>query len=229
MTREETIKLIGVIKMAYPNYDKFSDEKHIRSMVGVWADIFSGDDSSIVAMSLMQHINTSKWPPSIAEIRDIMTQIQRPDIIPPDEAWAAVSKLLYTEGEYCHIDICTLLPRPIAEAIEAVGYSQLYALHVAHARGYSNKAGLDRVAFIQAYEGKYEKEKLSAMLPQNLRQSVETAKGLYSDGSRKMLEDMDVRYADKRAYYELEDFSVLGSSDELIERQIYALGAGDDD
>lgn len=33
MTQKETIKLIGIITMAYPNFDKFKDENHIRSMV----------------------------------------------------------------------------------------------------------------------------------------------------------------------------------------------------
>ena len=35
MTREETIKVIGIITTAYPNFDKFRDEKHIRSIVAI--------------------------------------------------------------------------------------------------------------------------------------------------------------------------------------------------
>ena len=93
MTREETIKVIGIITTAYPNFDKFRDEKHIRSMVAIWADMFSEDDAGLVALAVKEHISTSKWPPSIAEIREIMTRIAHPDIIPPDEAWEVVSKL----------------------------------------------------------------------------------------------------------------------------------------
>lgn len=48
MTQKETIKLIGIITMAYPNFDKFKDENHIRSMVAVWADIFSEDNAGLV-------------------------------------------------------------------------------------------------------------------------------------------------------------------------------------
>lgn len=201
MTREETIKLIGIITMAYPNFDKFKDEKQIRSMVGVWADMFAEDDGRIVAIAIKQHISTSKWPPSIAEIREIMAGIQHPDIIPPDEAWVAVSKLLYTEGEYCHTDIHKILPAPIAEAVDAVGYGQLYALHVAYARGQSGKAGLDRVAFMQAYEAKIERQKQTAMLPGGLRKTIDSAKESFSDGSRKMLESLNRRHDEKKGLY----------------------------
>lgn len=152
MTREETIKVIGIITTAYPNFDKFRDEKHIRSMVAIWADMFSEDDAGLVALAVKEHISTSKWPPSIAEIREIMTRIAHPDIIPPDEAWEVVSKYLDTEGEYNHGDIYRALPRTIAEAVDSIGYGQLYAMHVAYARGHAAKAGLDRVAFMQAYE-----------------------------------------------------------------------------
>lgn len=104
MTREEIIKVIGIITTAYPNFDKFRDEKHIRSMVAIWADMFSEDDAGLVALSVKEYISTSKWPPSIAEIREIMVRIAHPDIIPPDEAWEVVSKYLAVTGEYNHDD-----------------------------------------------------------------------------------------------------------------------------
>lgn len=182
MTREETIKVIGIITTAYPNFDKFRDEKHIRSMVAIWADMFSEDDAGLVALAVKEHISTSKWPPSIAEIREIMTRIAHPDIIPPDEAWEVVSKYLDTEGEYNHGDIYRALPRTIAEAVDSIGYGQLYAMHVAYARGHAAKAGLDRVAFMQAYEDKVERQRRKAMLPGSLRQKIEAVSaGLDSD------------------------------------------------
>lgn len=52
MTQKETIKLIGIITMAYPNFDKFKDENHIRSMVAVWADIFSEDNAGLVGLRI---------------------------------------------------------------------------------------------------------------------------------------------------------------------------------
>lgn len=226
MTREETIQLIGIITMAYPNFDKFRDERHIRSMVSVWADMFAEDDGHIVAMAIKQHISTSKWPPSIAEIRELMVGIRYPDIIPPDEAWAAVSKLLYTEGEHCSDDIHRLLPKPIAEAVEAVGYSQLYALRVAHARGHSGKAGLDRVAFLQAYEAKIERLKQQAMLPAALRRGIEAVKESFSDGSQEMLDSLDRRQNERKEFYRELEAGVYSGASLLENKRSKELASG---
>lgn len=202
MTREETIKLIGIITMAYPNFDKFRDEKHIRSMVSVWADMFAEDEAGLVALAIKEHISTSKWPPSIAEIRELMTRIVNPNIIPPDEAWEIVAKYLYVAGENCHRDYHADLPKPIAESIDAIGYGQLYALHVAYARGSSSKAGLDRVAFLQTYEEKMERQRRKAMLPESLRQSIDAAMSAHEDGSRRLIAATNKLYEEKREYYE---------------------------
>jgi len=202
LTREATIKLIGIITMAYPNFDKFRDEKHIRSMVGVWADMFSDDEEALVALAVKEHISTSKWPPSIAEIREIMTRIANPDIIPVDEAWEIVSKFLYVTGEHCYGDYHRTLPKAIAETIDAIGYGQLYALHVAYARGNASKAGLDRVAFVQAYEGKIERQRKQAMLPESLQKKMAAVSASFETGQRALADGINRQYQEKKDYYE---------------------------
>lgn len=197
MTKEDTIKLVSIITVAYPNFDKFKDEKHIRGMVNLWASLFCDDDSHIVALAVKQHIATSKWPPAVAEIREIMADIQHPYLLWPDQAWEAVAKVLLTEGEYGGDNVYSLLPRPVAEAVDAIGYGQLYALSVAYARGHASKAGLDRVSFIQAYEGKFNRLKKNAMLPPALSQSI--VKLQAGDASQALLATLEHRYGVEKA------------------------------
>lgn len=218
MTREETIKVIGIITTAYPNFDKFRDEKHIRSMVAIWADMFSEDDAGLVALAVKEHISTSKWPPSIAEIREIMTRIAHPDIIPPDEAWEVVSKYLDVTGEYNYGDIYKALPRAIAEAVDSIGYGQLYSMHVAYARGHAAKAGLDRVAFMQAYEDKAERQRRKAMLPESLRHKIEAVSAGLDDGTRSLIEGVNRQYEERKALYR----------QMAAPRDVFALTGGED-
>lgn len=236
MTKEDTIKLIGIITMAYPNFDKFRDEKHIRSMVNVWADIFSEDDSGLVALAVKQHISTSKWPPSIAEIRELMVRISNPGIIPPDEAWEAVQKLMYAHPERIYGRTESYLPKPIAEAVDAVGYSTLWALHCSASRGHDKNAGLDRVAFLQAYEAKTERQRHRAMLPPSVRQKIDEIGAAQEDGSRKMLEEVSRSYEERHRLYDsiknnALDYMLEAPDDtELLEaRQMRALEAGEED
>ena len=110
MTKADAARLVAIVVTAYPNYDKFRDEQAVTATVNLWATMFAADDGRIVALALNKHIATSKWPPSVAELREIMLEIQRPDLIPPDKAWAAVSDLLHTVGEHNHGDLQSQLP-----------------------------------------------------------------------------------------------------------------------
>ena len=86
MTKADAAKLVAIVVTAYPNYDKFRDEAAVTATVNLWATIFQADDGRIVALALNKHIATSKWPPSVAEIRELMLEIQHPELIPPEQA-----------------------------------------------------------------------------------------------------------------------------------------------
>ena len=144
LTKAETIQMVALITSAYPNHDRFNSEEMIKAMVNVWANTFKDDDARIVSMAVAKHVQTSKWPPSIAEIREIMMTIQCPDLIPPDEAWLAVSDVMYAKGEFG--DGSRYLPPLIRRAVESIGWSNLWQMHRSGSIGKS--AGYDRVAFM---------------------------------------------------------------------------------
>ncbi|MCB5666553.1 replicative helicase loader/inhibitor, partial [Mediterraneibacter gnavus] len=95
MTKADAARLVAIVVTAYPNFDKFKDAKAIEATVNLWAMMFEQDESGIVALAVKKHIATNKWPPSVAEIREIMLEIQHPELIEPDKAWLAVSDLMY--------------------------------------------------------------------------------------------------------------------------------------
>lgn len=171
MTEQETIKVVTIIVMSYPSSEKFKDETTLKGMVAVWKNIFKDDDAHLVEFAVQKHISVNKWPPSIAEIREQMVELQRPDIIPPDVAWTAVSDLLYAESEFFHGDLYSILPEQIARVVETIGWTKLYNLHCGSARG--NHDGLDRVAFMDLYKPLYQREIEKAMLPPKMREAFE--------------------------------------------------------
>lgn len=170
MTKQETVEVVTLIVMSYPAAEKLKDENTIKAMVGVWSQFFKDDDKQIVSLAVQKHIATRKFPPNIAEIREQMVLIARPEIIPPDQAWAAVSDLMYGVGQFNYGDLHAQLPPLIARAVEVIGYDNLWEMHRAGVRGGS--AGLDRVAFIQQYTPMYERERERAMLPAAISEAV---------------------------------------------------------
>ena len=64
MTKPEAIKLIAVLRAAYPNQD--ITEETVELYAAMLADL----DFSIAQESLQRHIATSRFFPTVAELRD---------------------------------------------------------------------------------------------------------------------------------------------------------------
>ena len=200
MTKKETISLFGILIAAYPNFDKFKDDSQVEGMVNMWATLFADDDSAIVGLAVKKHIMTSKWPPSIAEIREIMADITHPDLIAPDQAWAAVSDLLYAVGEQNHENAHRKLPPLIAQTVDAIGWHALYQLHRGSYGG--NKDGMDRVAFMDLYRPAYERARQEACCSASLLGNINTAKRQLSTGGIAQLEEARTRRKQQEHEYD---------------------------
>ena len=66
--------MVSLILMSYPLQDKLKDEHTLRSITALWYDFFKDDDLSCVLSAVRQHINTSRFIPTIADIRMLMTK-----------------------------------------------------------------------------------------------------------------------------------------------------------
>jgi len=217
VTKKETIGLFGILIAAYPNFDKFKDDSQVEGMVNMWATLFSDDDSAIVGLAVKKHIMTSKWPPSIAEIRELMADITHPDLIPPDQAWTAVADLLYAENEYSNSPH-RRLPPLIAQTVDAIGgWGTLYRLHCGSHRG--GKDGMDRVAFMDLYRPAYERARQDACCPGSLLGGINTVKQQLTTGAIAQLEAARHRREEQEDYYDRLSFGytrrALVGADEL--------------
>lgn len=216
MTKKQTIELFAIFIAAYPNFDKFKDDSQVEGMINIWASIFSDDDAAIVGMAAKKHIATNKWPPSIAEIRDIMTDITHPDLVPPDLAWSAVADLLYAHHSYGPHDLYAALPPLVARAVETIGWHTLYELHRGSYAG--NRDGMDRVAFMDLYKPAYDRARSEACCPASLNANIQNASRRLSDGGLKLLDDAKGARAKQDDFYRSlveHDMALLDSDDKV--------------
>lgn len=186
MTRSDAAKLMGIIVLAYPNYDKFKDEKQVKATVDLWATMFSEDDAGIVGLAVKKHIATNKWPPSVAELRELMLEMTAPDLIAPDQAWLAVSDFIKLHGEHLYGEPRDSLPTLIARVVESIGYHNLYEMNCGSYRG--SKPGMARTAFMSLYEQLYERERNRAMTPGYVTQQIDKTAMRLSTGERAAIE-----------------------------------------
>ena len=68
MTREETQKILAVIRAAYPSFYKDSTKGDLAIAVNLWNDMLIDETYQNVAVAVKSIIATNKFAPSIAEI-----------------------------------------------------------------------------------------------------------------------------------------------------------------
>ena len=197
MTKKETAQVLAAISSAYPNHDRFASEQAVEGMATIWAATFAEDDAKLVQLAVAKHIQTNKWPPSIAEIREIMLTIQCPDMIPPDEAWIAVTDLLYASGDFT--DPSNQLPELISRAVKAVGWSTLRELRRQATIG--GKPGLDRVAFMDIYRPLYERERQRQQVAPKIRETIDALTDNLTGSGRKIIEAARAKREEQEQLY----------------------------
>ena len=69
MTQEETIKILTILKAAYPNSYKGMTKEEANGTVAIWTMQFSNMPADIVLMAVNKLISTSQFPPTISEVK----------------------------------------------------------------------------------------------------------------------------------------------------------------
>ena len=185
MTESETVKIIAMLYMAYPAVNKLSDEA-IKDMTGIWYKFFENDSYNLVEVAVQRHISTNKWLPSIAEIREQMAKIMRPDLIPPDVAWSVVKDYIYLRD--CYVK----LPSLIAKVIETIGTSTLKEQHGGH----------DKQMFMDLYTPAYERELEKAKLPKALSTRLAKSDEAFGGDALKAIAQVSEAREKERKMYE---------------------------
>lgn len=88
MTREETAKILVVLKTAYPSFYRNSEE--VTDAINLWSTMFADDNPRIVMEAVKSLICTLKYPPTIADIKEKINLILVPKQATEMEAWSTV-------------------------------------------------------------------------------------------------------------------------------------------
>lgn len=75
MTKKEAVQILAILKAAYPNFYKDMSADEAQGTVSVWSMQFANVSAEIVLMALNKAISTSKYPPTIAEVKEKFSSI----------------------------------------------------------------------------------------------------------------------------------------------------------
>ena len=70
MTREETVKILAILKAAYPNSYKGMTKEEANGTITVWSMQLANIPANIVLMAVNKIISVSPYTPAISEVKD---------------------------------------------------------------------------------------------------------------------------------------------------------------
>ena len=93
MTREEIIVILKILKTSYPNFYKDMTKEDMVNTISIWSEMFENDDLNLVKVSVKELIQTLKFPPTIADIKQKMYELTNKETLPTD-LWASLKKAI---------------------------------------------------------------------------------------------------------------------------------------
>lgn len=153
MTREETKKILLILKTNYPQSFKNWDKERITMFIDLWTEAFKNDDVNQVIKAVKHIIYTDirEFVPNIAQVKNVMFESCSNFQVDVNQVWDLVLK-----NAKCDIQQATMnykkLPANIQNVISPYFLSEL---------GYSNKeqVGYKRTEFERKYKEVLERDK----------------------------------------------------------------------
>jgi hypothetical protein len=163
-TLEEITKVFGALSLSYPNYIKDADAKNT---ITIYAELLADIPGDVLRAAAKQHIASSKFFPTIAELRQLALSIaiaalpERTGV----EAWGLVVDTFASGGYYRYEDGHDVTPEFDDPLITATvkgmgGYWHLYGC----IRDPHGNPAADRARFIDCYEALKRRQRDDAML-----------------------------------------------------------------
>ena len=172
MKYSDVVKMFAVIASAYPSEKAFSEAK--EETVELWADMLSDIPNDVIAAALKAHIASSKFPPTIAEIRKWGLTLTKPERMTEHEAWALVRKAISSYESKAKFDA---LPPLLQEIVGAHSQLRDWAL--------LDVSELPVIAsnFMRSYRAKVQYQRERESIPAAVRELIQAASvGMLPEG-----------------------------------------------
>lgn len=172
MTRDDVIKMLSLLKAAYPAFYSKMSSRDADNAISLWIEMFSGDDPCIIALAVKDCIETHDgYPPSIAAIKNRAKQLVRgaSDAPSVDELWAIFSKAC-SNGIYGSYEEFNKLP-PVLQRF-AGSPRALYDYAIMDGDTFNSVV---RGQFFKRVPSMQEQDERNAMMPPQVREILREA------------------------------------------------------
>ncbi len=129
MTREDTIKILSVLRGAYPAFYRDITKQEAESTIALWESMFDEEPYELVAAAVKAFISGDGkgFPPAIGQIKERIRQITTPEDMTEQEAWSMVSKAL-RNSTYGSVEEFAKLPAEVQAVVHDPGQLRQWAM-----------------------------------------------------------------------------------------------------
>jgi hypothetical protein len=168
MNREETKKIMAVLKATYPSFYRDMPKEDLSAIINLWNEMFLDEPYKLVAAAVKRLIisDLRGFPPVIGQIKEQIQKLVQPDALSETEAWALVKKAVRA---YDRADAFNSLPRAVQRAVGSP--SQLSDWGRAPVESFETVIASN---FMRSYKAKAEAEREYAKLPEDLKRLSES-------------------------------------------------------
>ena len=103
MDRETIIKVMSIMKIAYPRFYANITKTEAEQSIMLWQDAFKYDDPNLLVLAVKELITTLQYPPTVADVKNMMRKITAVDEKNENDYWneldKAVRNCLYNTQE----------------------------------------------------------------------------------------------------------------------------------
>lgn len=115
MTRDEVIKILTILKTAYPKYYANMKKEEAENTIELYSDMFKSDDANLVAIAVKSMINKLPFPPTIADIRNEIYSLTT-EKEAPIELWNKLKKAI-SNSTYNSVEEFNKLPEKVKKFV----------------------------------------------------------------------------------------------------------------
>ena len=152
------------LKTVYASDNFLEDENALK----IWYSLLGDYPYEVLNVAIQKYMLTNKFPPTIADLRGIATELTKPSSKDWGESWGEVLKLIRKygyanpEGAYSEMDEAT------RETIKRLGWRELCL---------SENPSVERANFRKIYEGLAERNKSEAVLTFKVKDAIDKITG----------------------------------------------------
>lgn len=159
MTRDEFKILVKGMKAVYAQPTFIPDQDAFN----MWFALLGDLNYDACAMAIKKYMLTNKFPPTVAEIREMVSGIVNGDPLTWGESWERALAAVRKYGSYNKMEALDSLDSLTRKCVESIGYMELCM---------SENIMVERAHFQKVFEVFAKREQTDKQMPLQLKQAI---------------------------------------------------------